>query len=89
MWRALRAELAYTLPWLLGGLGIAVGVVVIVTVVFALVGEDGPPGFAAAGLRGMFLILAPMVVCFIAQTYRTEERQATSVRNTRQASNYA
>lgn len=76
MWHALKAELVYNIPWLLGGLGISVGVVVIVSVVFFLVGDDGPPSFAAAALRGMFLILAPMVVCFIAQSYRAEERRA-------------
>ena len=76
MWRALRAELAYNVPWLLGGLGIAAAVSIIVSVVFFLVGDQGPPGFATAGLRAMFLIMAPMVVCFIAQSYRTEERRA-------------
>lgn len=75
MWHALRAELAYFQPWLFGGLGIAVGVVIIVSVVFFLVGEEGPPSHAAAGIRGMFLIMAPVVVGFIAQSYRSEERR--------------
>ena len=76
MWHTLRAELAYSRPYLLGGLGLAAGVVLIVSVVFQLVGEDGPPGPAAAGIRGMFLMMAPLVVGFIAQAYRSEERRA-------------
>jgi hypothetical protein len=75
MWNALRAELAYNKPWLLGGLGLAVGVVIIVSVVFFAVGEDGPPSHSAAGIRGMFLFMAPLIVGFIIQTYRSEERR--------------
>lgn len=75
MWHALRAELAYNRPWVLGGLGLAAGVVVIVSVVFFAVGEDGPPSHAAAGIRGMFLFMAPLIVGFIIQTYRSEERR--------------
>jgi hypothetical protein len=76
MWHALRAELAYFRPWLLGGMGLAVGIVIIVSVVFYAVGDDGPPSHAAAGIRGMFLIMAPMIVGFIIQTLRSEERRA-------------
>jgi len=76
VWHALRAELAYSRPFLLGGLGIAAGVVVILSVVFLAVGDDGPPSHSAAGIRGMFLIMAPMIVGFIAQTFRSEERRA-------------
>lgn len=76
MWRALRADLAYFWPWLLGSLGIAAGVVVIISVVFWAVGNDGPPPHAAAGIRGMFLVMAPMVVGFVIQSLRTEERRA-------------
>lgn len=76
MWHALRAELAYSRPYLLGGLGLAAGVVVIVSVVFYAVGDDGPPSHAAAGMRGMFLIMAPVIVGFIAQAFRSEERRA-------------
>ncbi len=75
MWHALRAELAYCRPWLFGGLGIAAGVIVLISVVFHFAGE-GPAPHAAAGLRGMFLIMAPMIVAFIVQGYRTEERRA-------------
>ena len=75
MWVALRAELAYSRPWLLGAFGIAVGVVVIVSVVFFAVGDDGPPSHAAAGIRLMFLVMAPLIAGFIIQTYRTEERR--------------
>ncbi len=76
MWHTLRTELAYSRSWLLGGLGLAVGVVVIVSVVFFAVGDEGPPSHAAAGIRGMFLIMAPLIVGFIIQTERTEERRA-------------
>jgi len=76
MWHALRTELAYFRPWLLGGLGLAAGVVIIVSVVFFAVGDDGPPRHAAAGIRAMFLIMAPMIVGFIIQGLRTEERRA-------------
>ena len=76
MWHALRAELAYSRPWLIGGMGLAVGVVIIVSLVFYAVGDDGPPSHVAAGLRGMFLIMAPMIVGFIAQSYRSDERRA-------------
>jgi len=53
-----------------------VGVLVIVSVVFMLVGNEGPPPFAAAGIRAMFLMLAPLVVGFIAQSTRSEEHRA-------------
>ena len=74
MWHALRAELAYSRPFLFGSLGIAAGVATLVSVVLLAVG-DGPPRHVTAGLRGVFLILAPMVVGFIAQAYRYEERR--------------
>jgi hypothetical protein len=76
MWQVLRAELVYSRPWLLGGLGIAAGVVVIVSVVFAAVGEHGPPRHVAAGMRAMFLIMAPIIVGYIAQAYFAQERRA-------------
>lgn len=76
MLRALRAELAYFWPWLLGGLGIATGVVIIISVVFSVVGDEGPTGSEAAGIRAMFMVLAPMVVGFIVQGVRSEERRA-------------
>lgn len=76
MWNALRAELAYIRPYLLGGLAMAVGIVIMVSVVFVAVGEEGPPSHAAGGIRGMFLIMAPMIVGFIAQGFRSEERRA-------------
>jgi hypothetical protein len=75
MWHALRAELAYSRPWLFGGLGIAAGVAILLEIVFYAIGEEGPPSATAAGLRGMFLVMAPMIVGFIAQAYRHEERR--------------
>ena len=73
MWHALRAELAYFRPWLLGGLGIAAGVGALLIVIIWLVPDaDGTPGF----LPEMFLIIAGMVVSFIAQSYRWEERRS-------------
>ena len=75
MWHALRAELAYYRSYLLGGLGLALGVVALVSVIFYAVGDDGPPSHAAAGIRGMFLMMAPLVVGFVAQGLRDEERR--------------
>ena len=73
MWRALKAELVYFWPWLLGGLGIAASVVVLLSVLVRFLEEgDGPPTFVIA----MFPIIAGMVVSFIAQSYRVEERRA-------------
>ncbi len=72
MWNVLRAELAYSRPWLFGGLGIATGVSALL---FGLKwfadGVDDIPTF----LPGMFPILAGMVVSFIALAYRSEERR--------------
>lgn len=75
MWQAIRAELAYFRPWLIGGYGIAAGVIVIVSLVFYAVGEDGPPAHAAAGIRGMFMIMAPLILGFVIQALRLEERR--------------
>ena len=73
MWHALRAELAYFRPWLLGGLGIATFVVVLLSsLVRFLEDGDGPPSFVIA----MFPILAGMVVSFIAMGLRVEERRS-------------
>jgi len=73
MWRSLKAELVYFWPWLLGGLGIAAFVVVLLSLLVRFLEEgDGPPTFVIA----MFPIIAGMVVAFIAQSYRVEERRA-------------
>jgi len=73
MWHALKAELAYFRPWLLGGLGIATGVVLLLSVLMRFsTDEDGPPAFLVA----IFPIIAGMVVSFIAGSYRIEERRA-------------
>lgn len=73
MWRALKAELFYFRPWLLGGLGIATFVVILLSLILRFFAEgDGPPIFVVA----MFPIIAGMVVSFIAQSYRVEERRA-------------
>jgi hypothetical protein len=74
MWHALRAELAYFRPWLLGAFGIAIAVAAIISVVFYF--DDDPPGFVATGLRALFLVMGPMIVSFIIQSYRVEERRA-------------
>ncbi len=73
MWHALKAELAYFRPWLLGGLGIAAGVVLLLAVLMRISDDaDGPPTFVVA----IFPIIAGMVVSFIAGSYRIEERRA-------------
>jgi hypothetical protein len=72
MWHALRAELIYFRVWLLGGLGIAAGVSVLMLVIKWFVDDaEGIPGF----LTSMFLFIAGMVVSFIVQSYRWEERR--------------
>lgn len=73
MLRALRAELVYFRPWLLGGLGIAffVSSVLIVLMLIPSVGSDMP-----TFLPAMFPVIAGMVVSFIAQSYRSEEHRA-------------
>jgi hypothetical protein len=75
MWHALRAELAYYRSYLLGGLGLAVGVAALVSAVFWAVGQDGPPSSAASGIRAMFFIMAPLIVGYVAQGLRPEERR--------------
>jgi len=73
MWHALRTELVYSRPWLLGGLGIATFVSTLLIVLTVFVNDsDGVPGFVV----GMFPVIAGMVVAFIAQGYRSEERRA-------------
>lgn len=73
MWHALRAELVYFRPWLLGGLGIAFGVVLLMSGLMRFLSDDaGPPAF----LTAIFSIIAGMVVSFIAGSYRIEERRA-------------
>lgn len=73
MWNVLRAELAYSRPWFLGGMGIATGVsALLVGLKWFVEGADDIPTF----LPGMFPIIAGMVVSFIALAYRSEERRA-------------
>ncbi len=75
MWRVLRAELSYSRPWLLGAFGIAVGVAILITLIFRVV-DDAEAIRNAVGLRAMFVIMGPLIVCFIVQGYRSEERRA-------------
>lgn len=75
MWHALKAELTYSRPWLLGALGIAAGVTILLTFVFLAIG-DGPERHTVAGLRAMFLLMAPIIVSYIVQGLRAEERRA-------------
>ena len=71
--RALKAELLYFWPWMLGGLGIATFVVVLLSVLVRFFEEgEGPPSF----LIPMFPIIAGMVVSFIAQGIRAEEHRS-------------
>jgi hypothetical protein len=73
MWRALKTEIWYFWPWLLGGLGIAAFVVIVLSVLVRFLEQgQGPPVFVIA----MFPIIAGMVVSFVAQGYRIEERRA-------------
>lgn len=73
MLRVLKTELEYFLPWVFGGLGIALFVVVLLSVLIRIFEEgEGPPAFVVA----MMPIIAGMVVSFIAQSQRVEERRA-------------
>ena len=73
MWRALKTEIWYFWPWLLGGLGIAVFVVIVLSVLVRFLEKgQGPTVFVIA----MFPFIAGMVVSFVAQGYRVEERRA-------------
>jgi hypothetical protein len=73
MWHALRTEIDYFRPWLLGGLGIAAGIIVLLAVLIRFFEDgDGPPGFVVT----IFPAIAGMVVSFIAQGTRSEERRA-------------
>ncbi len=73
MLHALKTELVYSIPWLLGGLGIATFVSTLLMVLTVFVNDsDGVPSFVV----GMFPIIAGMVVAFIAQSYRCDERRA-------------
>lgn len=77
MWAALRAELAYFRPFLLAAWGIAAGVAVMVNALVLLARDEKHPGVQiTVGLPGIFLIVAAMVVGFIAQGTRSEERRA-------------
>jgi hypothetical protein len=73
MWRALKAELVYFRVWLIGGLGMAVGISMLLYVLKWLFDDgEGVPGF----IPNMFLLIAGMVVAFVAQGYRSEERRS-------------
>lgn len=75
MWPVLRTELAYARSYILGGLGLGFGIAMLNTAIFAMAGPDGPPAFAAAGIRGMYLIMAPLITAFVIQGFRLEERR--------------
>jgi hypothetical protein len=72
MWHALKAELAYFRIWLLGGIGIAIGITLLMHgIKWFLNDTDSVPGF----VTNMFLLIAGMVVAFVAQGYRAEEHR--------------
>lgn len=72
MWRALKAELAYFRLWLLGGIGIAIGITILMHgIKWFLKDTESVPGF----VTNMFLLIAGMVVAFVAQGYRSEEHR--------------
>ena len=75
MWQVLKAELAYVRPWLLGALGIASAVLVLMTLVFAYGTDGSTDPWVESGIRAMFLLMAPLIVTFIMQAYRSEERR--------------
>jgi len=77
MWAALRAELAYFRPFLLSAWAIAAAVAVMVNGLTLLASDDRHPGVTVSvGLPGILLVVGAMVVGFIAQGTRSEERRA-------------
>ena len=75
MWHVLRAELAYVRPWVVGALGIASGVAVLISLIFAYGTDDSVDPWVAGWLRAMALLMAPLIVTFIMQGYRGQERR--------------
>jgi len=75
MWHALRAELAYLRVYLLSAFAIALGVAVMVDGLIVLTDDNGEQGYVLAGLPGLFMIISAMVVGFIGQGLRSEERR--------------
>ena len=75
MWNALKAELAYFRPWIFGGLGLAVGVVLLISGIFYAVGDEGPAPHDAAGIRAMFMMMAPAILSIVILALRTEEKR--------------
>jgi hypothetical protein len=72
MWHALKAELAYFRIWLVGGIGIAIGITLFMHgIKWYLNDTESVPGF----VTNMFLLIAGMVVAFVAQGYRSEEHR--------------
>jgi hypothetical protein len=76
MWRVLRAELIYFRIYLLVAWSIAAGVAVIVNLLTLLADDDHPGTVVAAGLPGIFFVIAAMIISFVAQGTRSEERRA-------------
>jgi hypothetical protein len=73
MWHALKAELAYFRIWLVGAFGIALGITVMLYVLKWLFDDgEGVPVF----VNNMFLLIATMVVAFVALGMRVEERRS-------------
>jgi hypothetical protein len=73
MLHALKAELAYFRVWLVGAFGIAIGITVMLHGLKWLFDDtEGVPGF----VTNMFLLIATMVVAFVAQGMRSEEKRA-------------
>jgi hypothetical protein len=76
MWRVLRAELSYFRTYLLFAWSIAVGVAVLVNGLTLIGSDDHPGAVVSAGLPGIFFVISAMIVGFIAQGTRSEERRA-------------
>jgi hypothetical protein len=75
MWRMLRAELVYFRLYLLVAWSISFGVAVIVNLLTLLADDDHPGTVVAAGLPGIFFVIAAMIIGFVAQGTRSEERR--------------
>jgi hypothetical protein len=78
MWRVLRAELVYFRSYLLVAWSIAFGVALLVNLLTLIGGGDDRRAVVTVAtiLPGIFFIIAAMIVGFIAQGTRSDERRA-------------
>ena len=75
MWHALSVELLYFRRFMVGAALIALAAAGMVNLLVWSGAGEGPPAFIASGLPSLGMIIGAMVVGFIAQGTRSEERR--------------